>query len=493
MSKTVGLILALEDKCSPQLNKIADKMGITEKEAKKVRTEINKVAKSLKNDLATAGKAIAIGFGAVTATATVLLNKSVEAGDRIDKMSQKMQMSRKTFQELDYVFSQNGSNVEVMKVGMTKLTKAIEGARTGAKGNVATFKALGISIRDTSGRMKSTETVMFQALAKLQKMPEGARKSALALSLFGKSANELAPLLNGNAKGVDELRKRFNDLSMGMSDAQVDAAVKFKDTMDSIQRSFAGLGNQIGGDLLPVIQQVADKLIENLPKIKETVTPVLLGVCNAVKFLINHFDGLITISSVVVGTLGAFKVISGVIKTITIMKTEIQAVTVAQGIWNVVMRANPVGLIAVAIGGLIGLLTYLELKFKIVTKAVNKFKEVAKNIGSQFAEQNERVKASKGGTVEVPPQKTDNKPVNKYASGTLYAHGGKAVINEKGAELVELPEGSKVMTANATKQIMNGGSYTINLNIAGNVIGNNEFIRQVSNALGRQLVTAMAC
>ena len=49
------------------------------------------------------------------------------------------------------------------------------------------------------------------------------------------------------------------------------------------------------------------------------------------------------------------------------------------------------------------------------------------------------------------------------------------------------------MTANATKQIMNGGSYTINLNIAGNVIGNNEFIRQVSNALGRQLVTAMSC
>ena len=70
---------------------------------------------------------------------------------------------------------------------------------------------------------------------------------------------------------------------------------------------------------------------------------------------------------------------------------------------------------------------------------------------------------------------------------------GLAVINEKGAELVELPEGSKVMTANATKQIMNGGSYTINLNIAGNVIGNNEFIQQVSNALGRQLVTVMAC
>ncbi len=33
---------------------------------------------------------------------------------------------------------------------------------------------------------------------------------------------------------------------------------------------------------------------------------------------------------------------------------------------------------------------------------------------------------------------------------------------------------------------------TINLNIGGNVIGNDDFIAQVSNALGRQLATALA-
>ena len=487
MSKTVGLILKLEDKCSPQLNNIAKNLNISDKEAKKLNGQVTKLAKAMKDDLAKVGKAVAAGLGAMTATTAVLVNKSVEAGDRIDKMSQKMQMSRKTFQELDYVFSQNGANIEVMKVGMTKLTKAVEGVRTGAKGNIATFQALGISIKDTSGNMKSTETIMFEALGKLQKMPEGAKKSALALSLFGKSASELAPLLNDNAKGVDELRKRFNDLGMGMSDAQIDSAVKFKDTMDSIQRSFAGLGNQIGADLLPTIQQVADTIIDNMPKIKSIVTPVLTSVCNVLKFVIENFRGLLSISTAVVSGFVAFKVISNVVALYKALTIAINGAKTATAVLNAVMASNPIGLIAVGIGSLIGLLTYLELKFKLVTKSVQKFKEVAKNIGSYVVERVERGNSSKN--ISSKP----DKPINKYASGTLYAHGGKAVINEKGAELVELPEGSKVMTANATKQIMNGGNYTINLNIAGNVIGNNEFIRQISNTLGRQLVTAMSC
>ena len=37
-----------------------------------------------------------------------------------------------------------------------------------------------------------------------------------------------------------------------------------------------------------------------------------------------------------------------------------------------------------------------------------------------------------------------------YASGTDYATGGRSIINEPYSELVDLPTGAKVMTANAT-------------------------------------------
>ena len=475
MSKTIGVVLALQDKCSPQLKNIAERLGITEKEAKKLDNQVNKLSKNLGDGLKKASQAVAVGVGAVAAATSVMINKAVEAGDRIDKMSQKMQMSRQTFQELDYVFSQNGADITMMQTGMAKLSKTIDGASSGKKANVKTFQQLGISLKDSNGQLKSTEDVMLNAISKLQQMPDGAKKSALAMQLFGKSATELAPLLNGNAKSVDELRKKYHDLGMGMSDEQVDAAVKFKDTMDTIQRTFAGLMNQIGADLLPAFQSLADKLISNMPQIKATVTPILTGIINATKFLIESFDNLIPIIAGVVAGFAAFKVISGVVATIRFLKMAIDAVRIAQGIWNVVMLANPIGLIAVGVAGLITLLVWLEKRFQFLTKAVELFKKAGQGIKNAFS----------GGDKSEKPQS-----VPKHATGTRFAKGGLTLVGERGAELVDLPSGSKVYNNSDTNKML-GSNITVNVNIGGNLWGTQAFLNEMKMQLGRELRTVL--
>lgn len=505
MSKTIGLILSLSDKCSPQLSKIQEKMGLTEKEAKKLHGQVQKVTKALKEDFKKAAGVCAAAFASINAAASVMVMRSVEAGDRIDKMSQKMQMSRSTFQELEYVFSQNGASIDIMQTGMSKLAKTMDSARGGNKASVQTFRQLGISLKDTNGNFKKTEQVMFEAFSRLQKMPDGARKSALALQLFGKSATELMPLLNGNAKSVDELRKKFNDLGMGMSDKQIDAAVKFKDSMDTIQRTFESLGNQIGADLLPQLQKVSDTIIANMPQIKATVVPVISAIGEVLKFTIEHFKALSIAVGVLTGAFVAFKAVqayntlttmmSGASQLVPVIKalaieTNIASIAtkawaVAQNILNIAMNANPVVRAISILAGLIGILAALETKFHLVTKAINKFKEVFNTVKGQFAEQNERVKQSQGGTVEVPVK-------NKYASGTNFASGGLSLVGERGPELVNLPRGSQVLNNSDTQKALNK-NITINLNIGGSVISEGELINKISNVLGRQLQTALQC
>ena len=500
MSKTVGLILSLSDKCSPQLQKIQEKMGLSEKQAKNLNNRVQKLSKSLKEDFKKATVACVAGISAINAVASVMVMRSIDAGDRIDKMSQKMQMSRQTFQELEYVFSQNGASIEVMQTGMSKLSKIMESARGGNKASIQTFRQLGISLKDNNDKLKTTEKVMFEAFSRLQKMPEGATKSALALELFGKSATELAPLLNGNAKGVDELRKKFNDSGMGLSDKQIDSAVKFKDTMDTIQRTFEGLGNQIGADLLPQLQTVADTIIKNMPQIKATVVPVISAIGGVLKFTVEHFRALSVAVGVLTGAFVAFKAVQAY-NTITLMlssasklipvlqalaiQTNVVAVAtkagaVAQGIFNAVMNANPIVLACTAIAGLITLLVALELKFHVVTNAVQKFKDAINKI------KNNSVKAD----VEI-----QNKPAKvngKYAGGTDFAHGGLSLVGERGPELVNLPRGSQVLNNSDTQKALNK-NITINLNVSGSVISEGELINKISNVLGRQLQTALQC
>lgn len=484
MSKTIGLILALEDKCSPQLNKIADKLGITEKEAKNLHNRFEKLNNNLSKGMKEAAKIAAVGLGAITAAGTALVTKTVEAGDRIDKMSQKMQMSRKTFQELDYVFSQNGANIESMSKGMVKLSKNISDASKGTNLSSRIFEQLGVSVADAEGNLRKTEDVMGDVISSLQKMPDDANRSALATTLFGKSASELAPLLNKDAKSIDELRKKFNALGMGMSDKSINSAVKFRDTMDSINRSLQGAGFEIAGEFLPALQTVADNIITNMPKIKATVVPVLNGILNVTNAVISSMNIWMPVMAGVVAGLGTFKLITGVVNSIKFLKTAIDAVRISQGIWNAVMLANPIGAIAVGVGAVVGGVILLWKNWDKVTagvrtafEAIKKVVSLARPLADVF-HKSDKVSA---GQNKIP----------KHATGTMFAPGGLSLVGENGPELLNLPRGSQVFNNHETKNMMSK-DVTINLNIGGNVIGNDDFIAQVSNALGKQLATALA-
>jgi hypothetical protein len=81
-----------------------------------------------------------------------------------------------------------------------------------------------------------------------------------------------------------------------------------------------------------------------------------------------------------------------------------------------------------------------------VTTAVDVAGDVASNVGSAV---------SSGASKAVKFVKS------WFADGTTFAPGGRAVINEEGAELVTLPTGSRVMTASATADIFGKGIASI--------------------------------
>ena len=540
MSKTIGLILALEDKCSPQLQKVAEKLDLTTEQAKAMHNRFVQIDKQLRKNLKEAAKIAGAGLAAMTAASAVLITKTVEAGDRIDKMSQKMQMSRKTFQELDYVFSQNGANIESMSKGMVKLSKNITEVRKGNKNAIETFKQLGVSIKDSRGQIRKSEDIFLDIISSLQKMPDNANRSALATQLLGKSASELAPLLNSGAKSVDDLRQKFKDLGLGMSDKSIDSAVKFKDSMDSISRSLQGAGFEIAGEFLPSVQKVADTIIANMPKIKATVTPVIKGILDIVNATISSMNIWMPVLAGVVAGLGTFKAITGVIATIKSFKLAIEGATLASKMWGLVVSANPIGMVAVGLAIAIPLLVTAYNKFEGFRKCVQAAWSVTKLLGATIVmvakytwdflkpiamvgvkilswvtpigivaklianlfQYLRKVISAMGGlraigeNVKNWADNTREKisvanKISKHATGTMFAPGGLSLVGENGPELLNLPRGSQVFNNHETKNMMSK-DITINLNIGGNVIGNDDFIAQISNVLGRQLATALA-
>lgn len=247
----------------------------TDKKAKTTSEKLGNMAK-------TAGKvgAAVVGMGtAAAAGLTKMATNTAEAGDRVDKMSQKIGMSRQSFQEWDYIMSQNGMSIETMQVGMKTLTNMFDDLGKGTATATEAFGRLGLSYEEMAGMTR--DEIFNVTFAALQGVADETERAALANDLFGRSGSEMAPLLAQSAESVEQLRARAHELGKVLNDETVDGAVLLGDTIDDLKTAGAGLMNQLGSALIPVLQTVADVILQNLPMIQDLfaqLAPILADV-----------------------------------------------------------------------------------------------------------------------------------------------------------------------------------------------------------------------
>lgn len=231
------------------------------------------------------GAAIAAGATAAAGAMLGVANKSAEAADEIDKMSQKIGLSKNSYQEWDYAMGQSGVDIGVMQNGVKTLTSLMDKAKDGNASAKASFEQLGLSVYDSSGALKSQEDMMREAIMALADMEDSTERAKLATELFGRAGTELEPLLNSGSAGIQDLMDRAHELGLVMSDEAVDAGVKFGDTLADVKSSIGMIGTTIGVAVMPMIQTLLDWVIAHMPEILETVNDVIEGIKDGVAAL----------------------------------------------------------------------------------------------------------------------------------------------------------------------------------------------------------------
>lgn len=229
---------------------------------KKAQSSGNQLAANLEKSFGRVKTALKAAFTVAAVKKTVdgimnLANTTAQAADRIDKQSQALGISRKAFQQWDYILAQSGASIDSLGVSMKTLNTAILG---GSDSAVEAFEQLGLQWETLAGM--SQEDAFGAVVDAFQKMPQGARKSALAMQLLGKNGQTLMPLLNTSADAMDELRKDTERLGFVMSDSMIDAGVKFGDTLDNLKRVAGGLGNLLGYSLLEPLTGIFNAIID---------------------------------------------------------------------------------------------------------------------------------------------------------------------------------------------------------------------------------------
>ena len=245
--------------------KIAKDLGAqVDPAAKQAGTSAGSSFASSMGTAITAGAGVVAGATAAISAAAVGAGKAIwdnanrvaEFGDNIDKTSQKIGISAEAFQEWDYVFNRSGADINKLQVGMKTLSGVITDATAGSEGAVNKLSAVGISIEEIGNL--SQEDQLALVISRLQEMGSGAERTAAASDLLGKSAVDMAAVLNMSASDTQALIDEAHEYGMVLSDEGVAASAAFEDSLLKMSNTAAGVGNALMGSLLPSITSIMD-------------------------------------------------------------------------------------------------------------------------------------------------------------------------------------------------------------------------------------------
>ena len=141
--------------------------------------------------------------------------------------------------------------------------------RRGRDGNKATseaFNALGVSVVDSNGKLRDNNDVFQEAIKALGEVENATERDALAMAIFGKSAQDLNPLILGGADALQKMGDEAETAGLIMSQDTLDKANQFSDGMDELkvvsQGIFLNIGVEATQFLLPALTDLLTFLKE---------------------------------------------------------------------------------------------------------------------------------------------------------------------------------------------------------------------------------------
>lgn len=191
--------------------------------------------------------ALAAGFS--LAALNGLTNEAIEAAGALDDLAESAGASVESLSGFSKLAREGGHDVGAMSDAMARLAKGMAGADDEMKGAGYALNYLGVSAKDSSGNLRSTDAVMIDVAKRLADFENGAGKAAIAQELFGKSGAALLPFLADLAQA--------GELNATTTAKQAAEAERYQKTLAKLEEAKRDLVRSIVSELLPGMQGLA--------------------------------------------------------------------------------------------------------------------------------------------------------------------------------------------------------------------------------------------
>jgi len=238
------------------------------------------------------------------------------------------------------------------------------------------LKKLGVEVQDADGNFRDVVDIITDVEKGLKGMGT-AQKTAALTTIFGNRAvtgfnillkagtdkirafrDELDNSAGSSKKMADIMRQSLGNRLKALQSAAIETGFKF----------FTAFEKRGGNAINKLTEIVRNFDIQPIINAVQTTINVMTTMFNIMKPFVPLLQGIVAgflAYSVMLKGLAIVQAVIGFIRFLLVLKSMVGTM----GILNVVMAANPVGIIIIAIASLIGLMVVLEKKFKIFSRS----------------------------------------------------------------------------------------------------------------------------
>lgn len=456
--------------------------GLTEKFGIKLPEGMQKSMNSMGNLNTTSVKiaggfvALAVAIAKVEKALIQMTRESAEAADDIVTLSSVTGMSTDSIQELNYMADLTDVSLDRIRDSLKETTNKMQEAATGTGDAYEAYNKLGVKITDVDGQLRSAEDVFYDTIDALGDMKNKTERDALAMDLMSESAQELNPLIEIGSDGLKQYAQEAHSMGYVLDNEALTALTAVDDAYQRLQKSQEGAKNQLSAEFAPYLTEFYEKItklikdggqalkdsgiVDSFGMLLETVGDIIAPTDKLSSDTVPKLtEALRPLAEIMAGIADTIDFISG---AATVLTTGIWDWDKWSGGWKQMGKAAGFGY-SYGNGN-----NTQTLKEKWEQTDINRATS-ANGYGQYYANgkwysnyesylRDEWEKSGTGTTFEYwKMQKGYN------ASGTDYWRGGRTLIGEYGPEEVVLPQGTRILTAQETRQASGGDTFYITI------------------------------
>lgn len=352
-----------------QLEATAAKSNVT---LTKMSQSFGKISEA-SGKVAQATKGISTAAGGALAGLAGMAYKSVTAADELMTLSKQTGIATDELQKMKYASDLVDVSVEEITGAMSKMKKNMAST---SKDTQAAFAQIGVSVTDANGQLRNTTDVFYEVLQGLSNISNETERDIVAMQLFGKSADQLAGIIDDGGEALKNLGQEAQDLGLIMSEDTLSSLNDVNDSIDKLKAKANGEIAQSGAKAMEALMPVFDKVLDAMSKALDYIGSLDADQIKMIATLLAVVASISPVAKAISTVTGLISTLTGTVipKLITICGKLTG--TVLPKVLSVLKMFPGLGIAA----AIIALVALIATKGDEIQKIVNKVCDFVKNL-----------------------------------------------------------------------------------------------------------------